>query len=463
MKKIKALLVVFICILTLTYAKAEDNDFATNGDYYSKLCSQSSSNLTADEQAKCNAYIQYLSDQRADLKQALSDIEKKREEIAANIKEYAQKIRTYDAQIATLRVQIEELNGQIAAKEAEIAATEAQIAEQQNEVDILKTRFKERMVQAQKTMRLNQFLDILIGAKSFEDLIRKSNGINDIVSYDRKTLEEIAALIEQLNASKAILEVQKSELNTAKQAVVDKQNTLIYYRHEAEVVRQEYLKKEAELEAEGNRIAGNLEEIKTRMTEISAALGSIPMSNGFVRPISGGRVSAGTWYYPESFGGGVHLGQDFASGVGTTIMAAGNGVVIKSVDGCGDGYLGNSCGGNFGGSSGGGNQVYLLTKINGNLYAVKYLHMSAGSPIALGTIVNGGDRIGAVGKSGNVTGPHVHVEVFYLGTDSIAGYAQSWNGDLAFGANWGLAALNRLCENGVGAPCRVKPESVFGG
>ena len=42
-------------------------------------------------------------------------------------------------------------------------------------------------------------------------------------------------------------------------------------------------------------------------------------------------------------------------------------------------------------------------------------------------------------------------------------YAQNWNGDLSFGAGWGYSALSRLCANGVGAPCRVKPESVFGG
>ena len=105
-----------------------------------------------------------------------------------------------------------------------------------------------------------------------------------------------------------------------------------------------------------------------------------------------------------------------------------------------------------------------MTKVNGNLYAIKYLHLLAGSPLAKGTIVTAGQQIGLLGSSGNSTGPHCHIEVFYLGSaDQFASYAQNWNGDLAFGCGWGTAALNRLCENGVGAPCRVKPESVFGG
>jgi murein DD-endopeptidase MepM/ murein hydrolase activator NlpD len=184
-----------------------------------------------------------------------------------------------------------------------------------------------------------------------------------------------------------------------------------------------------------------------------------PSSGGtWVTPVAGARRSAGTWYYSS---GGVHLGADYAAAVGTTIRAAGNGVVLKSADGCTVGYLGSTCAG-YGGSSGGGNQVYLLTKMNGSMYVIKYLHMQAGTPIATGTIVSAGEYIGRVGATGNVTGPHTHVEVFYLGDSAgFSNFALNWNGDLAFGCGWYYNALNRLCENGVGAPCRVRPETIF--
>ena len=80
--------------------------------------------------------------------------------------------------------------------------------------------------------------------------------------------------------------------------------------------------------------------------------------------------------------------------------------------------------------------MYLLANINGTTYAVKYLHMSPGSPIATGSVVSAGDQIGTVGQSGNASAPHTHIEVFKLGTMSIESYANSWNGDLAFGAGW---------------------------
>ena len=161
--------------------------------------------------------------------------------------------------------------------------------------------------------------------------------------------------------------------------------------------------------------------------------------------------------------GGVHLGIDLA-GVpqGTTIRAVANGVVIKSADGCRVGYLGSGCVGT-GGSWGGGNQVFLLSKVNGGLYAIKYCHMQYGSPVKTGTIANAGDYVGRLGATGNVTGPHVHIEIMYLGDASnFANYARTWNGDLAFGCGWTTAGLRRRCDSGVGAPCRIRPETVFG-
>ncbi|MCI6272123.1 MAG: M23 family metallopeptidase [Erysipelotrichaceae bacterium] len=189
-------------------------------------------------------------------------------------------------------------------------------------------------------------------------------------------------------------------------------------------------------------------------------LNNIIASEGWIRPINGGRVSAGTWYYPANFGSGIHLGIDYAAPIGTSIFAAGNGVILASFDGCeNNGGIGNMCG--AGGSPGGGNQVYLLTNINNTLYVVKYIHMSKGTPVLTGSIVNAGDVIGQVGKSGNTTGPHVHVEIFNLGNDNINDFINRWNGDLSFGTGYKEKGLQNLCSL-KGSPCREKPESKFG-
>ncbi|NCB33690.1 MAG: hypothetical protein EOM64_07385, partial [Erysipelotrichia bacterium] len=301
---------------------------------------------------------------------------------------------------------------------------------------------------------------ILMGARSFDDFVRIANGLSDITDYDEKIMTNLSVLINEMNANKVQVEQDKKDLDAQKQEIVDKQNELLALKYQAQVVEEEYQKQAAELEAQGNKLAANLDAIQAQMKEIAQKLNEIVASVGWSLPVPGASRSAGTWAYPS---GGIHLGEDFATSLGTAVYAVGNGVIINRADGCPYGYLGNTCGYQYGGSTGGGNQVYLLTKINDSLYAIKYLHLLAGSPHALGTVM-AGEQIGLLGSSGNSTGPHCHIEVFYLGSSgNFSSYAQSWNGDLAFGCGWGSAALNRLCDNGVGAPCRIRPESVFGG
>ncbi|MEF9967945.1 MAG: peptidoglycan DD-metalloendopeptidase family protein, partial [Longicatena sp.] len=402
MKKLIKLMLSSLMILGVVVPViAEDY---SNKEEWNKKCART--DLTEEEKTACAGYVQYISDQSSSLAQELAAIEAERAEIAKNIQKYGEEIKGYNAKIATLQAEITTLNGQISIKEEEIKTKEIEIADNEAKVEALKQKMKDRMVASQSSMRLNQYIDIIMGAKDFNDLIRRTNGIGDIASYDEKTKNELKELIDLLNTAKAELETVKAELVTQKEEVQVKQNEIIVMKHRAEVAIQESQKQEAELEAKGNRIAGNIDQIKKDLAAMSETIDTIPSSSGFLRPVSGGRISASTWAYPS---GGTHLGTDYAPGPGVAIRAAGNGVIIKSADGCpSTGGLGSSCGSQFGGSSGGGNQVYLLTKIGDTLYAVKYLHMQQGSPIAQNSKVSQGDTIGRVGSSGNSSGNHVH-------------------------------------------------------
>lgn len=435
-----------------------NEDYETNQQYYVELCSKPVSELTESEKQICTDFMQYISNQSESLQDKLDDLEEKRESIAQNIEEYTEKIQGYDARITTLGQEIKLINDDILVKEAEIQRKELEIEAKEVEVEKLREQVKNRMVTSQSSMRLNRYLDIIMGAKDLNDLVRRSNGLNDIANYDEKTRVSLQGLIEELGIEKEELVVIKEELEVAKIEVKAKYDDLVVLRTEANIVKQEYLRQEAEIEAEGATIAADAERLKELAQGLSENLNKIPNSSGFTRPIVGGRITAPTWYYQT---GGVHLGADYGGvPIGTTIRSAGNGYVLKSVDGCPYGRLGSTCGSAQGGSTGGGNQVYLLTNVGGTLYAVKYVHLLAGSPIAQGSIVNAGDKIAEQGSSGNSSGPHVHVEIIKLGTMNINDYVQSWNGDLSFGAGWGAAALARTCDK-TGAPCRIRPELVF--
>ena len=96
-----------------------------------------------------------------------------------------------------------------------------------------------------------------------------------------------------------------------------------------------------------------------------------------------------------------HSGSDFPIPLGTDVLAAATGKVIKVVQGCPDkGYYGSPCGGKCGNyvklsHSGGTNTLYCHMKN-------KSITVKVGQTVACGT------KIGKSASSGSSTGPHVH-------------------------------------------------------
>ncbi|HWN19872.1 MAG TPA: M23 family metallopeptidase [Gemmatimonadales bacterium] len=92
-----------------------------------------------------------------------------------------------------------------------------------------------------------------------------------------------------------------------------------------------------------------------------------------------------------------HLGTDFAGAVGTPVLAAGRGVIAMVADF----YLA-------------GKAVYID---HGRGLVTAYFHLSR-ADVTPGDTVVAGQQIGAVGRSGRVTGPHLHW-VTRLGTIAV--------------------------------------------
>ena len=104
----------------------------------------------------------------------------------------------------------------------------------------------------------------------------------------------------------------------------------------------------------------------------------------------------GTREDPVYGGAARHLGQDIASHLGNPVYVTGDGVVEK-VDFKYSGY---------------GNEVIVD---HGFGYKTRYAHLNT-IDVGVGQTLRRGDKIGEVGKSGKVTGPHLHYEVLFKGT-----------------------------------------------
>ncbi len=115
-------------------------------------------------------------------------------------------------------------------------------------------------------------------------------------------------------------------------------------------------------------------------------------------PVDGARLSSGFGMrrHPVLGYSKMHKGIDFAAPIGTPIMAAGDGKVIKA-----------------GKWSSYGNYVRIQ---HNKTYATAYAHMHRyGKGIKVGKWVRQGQIIGYVGRTGRCTGPHLHYEVLKNG------------------------------------------------
>ncbi|MTV27133.1 peptidoglycan DD-metalloendopeptidase family protein [Nitriliruptoraceae bacterium ZYF776] len=116
---------------------------------------------------------------------------------------------------------------------------------------------------------------------------------------------------------------------------------------------------------------------------------------GWTRPTSGHVTSP---YGPRW--GRMHNGVDLAGSVGTGVVAARGGTVVHVTSSCHP-TSSPGCGGGFGN---------YVTIAHDDGLATVYAHLSSVS-VGVGQPVSAGQSVGAVGNSGNSTGPHLHFEV----------------------------------------------------
>ena len=124
------------------------------------------------------------------------------------------------------------------------------------------------------------------------------------------------------------------------------------------------------------------EKIREEKTINGICLACVPVKSGYISSRFGSR---------ESIRNHVHKGIDIAAPAGTTIKAAGSGI-IKSA-GYNEGGYGN-----------------LIIIDHGNGVQTYYGHCSSIN-VTTGQRVREGEKIGAVGSTGNSTGNHLHFEV----------------------------------------------------
>jgi murein DD-endopeptidase MepM/ murein hydrolase activator NlpD len=165
-------------------------------------------------------------------------------------------------------------------------------------------------------------------------------------------------------------------------------------------IDRETLDEQAEIQAEQRTKAlAELVDLANATAEEMEAAQEELEANQWVLPVAGYALTA-TWGQVSSYWSTYHTGLDFAAASGTPIVSVARGTVT---------YVG------YDGAYGNKTEITLD---DGTV--IWYAHQTS-QTVSTGDEVQPGELIGYVGSTGNVTGPHLHLEVRLPGADGVDG------------------------------------------
>lgn len=351
-----------------------------------------------------------LKNQQSEINDKIDEIEQRQKEVEANKSEAMKSVENLIYQISDVENEIKELEGKVEELKTQISSRKKDIEEKQEEYNKQEELLDARMVALYKSGKTS-YLDILLTASSMTDFLDKFYMAQELMECDKDFMQQVSDEKKVLEDEKAKLEADKKELDTSVIQQKAKETSLKQMKDEKEkyveklTAEEKELQEEIEeLEKENKKIAEEikqaeiryqkqLEELKRQQQQNNS--GSSSTGSGyFIRPVSSGTITTNGYYSSSGkFHGKFHGAIDYGVPVGTTVVAAADGVVMLTAN------LTTSYG------------THVVIR-HANGMQTYYAHGTRGSiVVSPGQTVKQGQKIMLSGNTGNSSGPHLHFEV----------------------------------------------------
>lgn len=372
--------------------------------------------VSAETVAEIQAEQSRLEAEKQELQDKLDQLRDEEAEKQAYQDTLQEKINVLQEQIDTTRQNIEDLNDSITELTMKLDASEAEI---QDTID----EFKERLV-ALYTAGSVSTLEILLDSDSLSEFTTRTKMLETMTAHDQELVDKLEEYVDSTEAERTERQQQMEEVAELKKDLENQQQELDALYEENAAALEEIQGAEGATE---NALAANEEELAASEQKMQEAIAAQKAAEEAAQAAQGGGSSSsgsgssGSISYPSG-GGGVegfnpiwplpgvtyisagyngypgHKGLDIAGPYGTAVVAAEDGTVI-------DANATDSWGMSWG--------YYVLIYHNGT-YSTRYAHLSSVA-VSNGQYVTAGTVVGYEGATGNVTGPHLHFEVYQNG------------------------------------------------
>lgn len=337
----------------------------------------------------------------------LDDLREKQEQIEQKIKQQKQRLEQVKKQQKTVLTELDQIERELEATKEDLENVQDELIKTEQKLQITKEELEEAQKKADEQFKSMKerlkimykkgpvdYLDVIMGSKSFTDLVTRIEILKRIIDYDRNLLNELRKNRDLVAEKKASLEEQKAQIAAVKQEISSKKRKIEARAAARESLLERLVRDKKAYERALDEQEKALEELNRKIAEIQARQKKGYMGTAkFVWPTPGyTRITSpyGWRIHPILKTKRMHTGIDIAAPMGSKIVAATHGDVIYA------GWL-----------SGYGNTVILD---HGGGISTMYAHASK-LLVRAGQKVKQGDTIAKVGSTGLSTGPHLHFEV----------------------------------------------------
>ena len=181
--------------------------------------------LASEKLNELNQKSEELQGKKSEVENQLNQTNEQINEIEEEQNQVTNELKRLETQINDTNTKITEKNQQIEEKNVEIEGLKNEIVEIEKRIEIRNELLKDRARAYQEGGGIN-YMDVLVGANSFGDLIDRIGAVATIVEADQTIIEEHIADKQKLEEKRTLVEQELKSLQTMQQELESLKATL---------------------------------------------------------------------------------------------------------------------------------------------------------------------------------------------------------------------------------------------